>query len=474
MLKAITISGLIVLSGGVAQALTLEEYLKQVESQSLAYQQNIISADGSKLVSREADLITSPLFFASTKFSFDGKMNNPPASSYSDTRINNYTLGVSQQFNFGLQAKFSYSLIKTEYVGANFNPGVAEEFWDLSPRVELTMPLWANGFGRTVQANIEYTRQQALANEYSALARSKNLLSDAEYAYWRLSTAQERVAIQEAASKAGQNIYSFVTNQNKKNLGETADVLQARALTEANSLQLQQARNEREAAKRAFNTYLNLSADSSIPELETLKYAELESAAVPVQRPGDRLDLKAARAQADLAKASATLIKERNKPTLDVIGGYALNGRGIETSGAFENASKTKRDAGYVGILFQVPLNFKATSDAKAGAERLRDSAEINVQTIAYNQDQDWITLKEKLSESKMTLKLARTMEAAQKLKLENERTRLRQGRTTTYQVLLFEQDYTTASASRVQAARDIVALQTQIKLYSANPAGEK
>ncbi len=306
------------------------------------------------------------------------------------------------------------------------------------------------------------------------LHSQKNLLSDAEYAYWRLSTALEKVGIQEAALKAGQNIYTFVNNQNRKNLGETADVLQARALTEANELQLQQAINEREAAKRTFNTYLNLPSGTTIPELEKINYAELESMQVPEVRPGDRLDLKAARAQADLAKASAILIKERNKPTLDVIGGYSLHGRGVETSNAFENASKTNRDAGYVGVLFQVPLNFKATSDAKAGADRLRDSAEINVQNIAYNQDQDWIALKDKLNESKITLKLARTMESAQKSKLENERSRLRQGRTTTYQVLLFEQDYTAASASRVQAARDIVALQTQIKLYQTTPAGDK
>lgn len=474
MLKTIAVLGSIVISSQVAQAITLSEYLSRVEKQSLAYQRNLMSADGARLVSRESDLLTSPVFFASTKLSFDGKQNNPPASSYTDTRINNYTLGVSQQFAFGLQAKFSYSLIKTEYVGANFNPGVDSEFWDLSPRVELTMPLWANGFGRTVEANKEFTRQSNLANEFNALAQSKTLLTDAESAYWRLSTALERVEIAEAALKAGQSIFSYVINQSRKNLGETADVLQARALTEANQLQLQQAINEREATKRIFNTFLNIEASSSIPQLDAINYVELEMVKIPDIRPGDRLDLKAARAQADLAKASAILIKERNKPTLDVISGYALNGRGTDTSGAFENASKTTRDAGYVGVIFQVPLNFKATSDARAGAERLRDSAELNVQTIAYNQDQDWISLKDKLNESKMTLKLARTMEAAQKSKLENERTRLRQGRTTTYQVLLFEQDYTSASSSRVQAARDILALQSQLKLYSETKAGEK
>ena len=475
MLKTIVVMGSIVMGGSnIASALTLPEYLAQVEKQSLSHKSNQARAEGSQLLAREADLITSPVIFAEAKLSSDGKMNNPPAPSYNDTFTNAYTLGVSQQFDFGLSAKFAYSLTETEYRGANFDPGVDDQFWDLSPQVELVMPLWGNGFGRTVRANEEFTRQQNLSEQYSALAQSKNILADAEFTYWRLSTALEKVTIQEAALKAGKNIFGFVNNQNKKNLGETADVLQARALTEANELQLQQAINEREAAKRAFNLYLNIPADSDIPQLETVNYADLENTVIPTVRPGDRLDLQAARAQAALAKASSDLALERNKPKLDLIGGYALNGRGVGAGTAFENAGKTNRDAGYVGVMFQMPLNFQATSDAKAGALRLKDSAEINVQNISYTQEQDWLTLKEKLNESVMTLKLARTMENAQKSKLENERTRLRQGRTTTYQVLLFEQDYTSAQAARVQAIRDIIALQTQVKLYETAPVGGK
>ena len=124
--------------------------------------------------------------------------------------------------------------------------------------------------------------------------------------------------------------------------------------------------------------------------------------------------------------------------------------------------------------MFQLPLNFKAVADAKAGAQRLKDSADINEQNLLYTQEQDWIDLRQSLSESKETLKLSRTMESAQKSKLENERSRLRQGRTTTYQVLLFEQDYTNAQASTLAIANQIIALNAQLKLFVANPQGDK
>jgi outer membrane protein TolC len=204
--------------------------------------------------------------------------------------------------------------------------------------------------------------------------------------------------------------------------------------------------------------------------LEKVDYVQLQSIVVPDARPGERLDVKAARAQTALVKASSALVLERNKPTLDVIGGYALQGRGIEASKAFTNGSKTNHDSGYVGVMFNMPLNFSAVSDARAGAKRLVDSAEIKEQNLTYTQEQDWYDLKQRLLESQAALKIARSMENAQKAKLDNERTRLRQGRTTTYQVLLFEQDYTSAQAARILSATQIIALESQLKLYQ----GEK
>lgn len=474
MLKAIAIIGSIV-AGSNAHGITLNEYLSQVEKQSLAYQQGRAQAEGSGLVVREADLLTSPYFFAEGRQSFDRSVPPPPQSpSYDQSNKSLVSAGISQQFSFGLQAKFAYSLVKTKYDNASFSAGVESSFWDANPSVELTMPLWANGFGRGVKAQQELTKNQNLADQYNNLANSQNLLIQAESTYWQLSSAQERVKVQEQALKAGQNIYTFVDKQKQKNLGESADVLQASALIESYKLQLQQAVNEEARLKRAFNLYLNQSADTNVPSLELINYASLENIQIPETRPGERLDVTASRAQAALAKANSDVILERNKPTLNLVGGYALHGHGAAFSNSFEDARKADHDSGYVGVAFQMPLNFAAVSDAKAGARRLKDSADLSVQNLAYTQEQDWFDLKQRIQETKSTLKLASSMEIAQRAKLANERTRLRQGRTTTYQVLLFEQDYSTAQASRILAASQIIALQSQLKLYQATPAGDK
>jgi outer membrane protein TolC len=474
MFKTIAIVGSIVM-GPAAHALTLSEYLSQVQTKSLAYLQGKAQSEGAGLLTREADLITSPYFFAEGRHTFDSTLPAPPQSpSYDEKNQSIYSAGVTQKFNLGLEAKFAYTVTKTNYENADFAAGVERSYWDATPEIELKLPLWGNGFGRTIKAQEEVSRNQNLADQYNALANSQNLLINAEVAYWQLSTAKERLAIQEQALGAGQNIYNYVNKQRQKNLGESADVLQATALIESYKLQLQQAKNDVDRAQRAFNTFLNQELSTPIPPLEQVNYAQLQSIVIPENRPGERLDVRAARAQTALAKASSTLALERNKPTLDVLGGYALQGRGIEASRAFSNGNKTRHDSGYVGVMFNMPLNFSAVSDARAGAKRLADSAAINEKNLEYTQEQDWFDLKQRLTESQAALKIARSMENAQKSKLDNERTRLRQGRTTTYQILLFEQDYSNSQASRILSASEIIALQAQLKLYSATPAGDK
>lgn len=457
------------LSGNSASALSLNEYLGQVKQESLGYKASDEQAEASALRSREADLIFTPRLFANARFGHDGKEQFASAITYDRLKMQNYSLGVSQDFSFGLQTKLSYALDKTEVEGATLPAGVGNSFWTATPTLELTMPLWANGFGRSARANEELTRQQNVAEQYGAKAQNQGYLVEAEAAYWRLASTQEVVQVQTRALKQAQSILDYVSRKAKMNLGENADVLQAKALVEATTFQLQLAQNQEKSARRSFNTYINKSAEESVPALDTINYGNLEKVTVPTAKPGDRYDVKAAEAQSRLAKSSSQLVAERNKPNLDLYGSYALNGRDEELNEAMKNAGKTERDTAFVGVRLNIPLNFSATSDAKAGALKAERAAELSYQYKQFTQDQDWTNLTQQLGEAKENLRLATNIVNAQKAKLENERTRLRQGRTTTYQVLLFEQDFSQSEVSRVQAASQILGLQAQIKLYQAS-----
>lgn len=466
------------LVSSTAQATTtLNDYLGQVRNQNQSYQSSTERSQGAALLSREADIFFTPQFIANATVGSDEKLSSTPQLVYDRLKTEVYNVGIEQNFNFGLETKLTYELTNTNLEGAYLGPNVPTQFWDAGPKIELTMPLWKNGFGRTARANRDASRNQNLADQYNSQAQAENILVNAESAYWRLSAAQEQLKIQKQALTAGQNILNYVTNKSNKNLGDRADVLQADALVEAYNLQLLQAQNELAAAQRSYNTFLNLESNATVPELEPLSYTSLENISPPAKRPGDRPDIKAAEAQTKAAAAASQLATERNRPQLDVFGSYKLNGRGDDQPEAIKDADVAQRDTTYVGLRLKVPLYVTAVDDAITGAKMQKSAAERNERNLRYDQEQQWNDIVQKLSESKQALKLATKMEAAQKAKLENERTRLRQGRTTTYQILLFEQDYSQAQASRVRSATQILNLQSQIKLYSAvsaQPEGEK
>ncbi|QDK44310.1 TolC family protein [Bdellovibrio sp. ZAP7] len=450
-----------------AQGVTLTQYLEQVQTDSNSYKGTTTQAEGNNLEAREADLIFTPKLFAEFNTGHDGKPSQP--KMYDRVNTETYSLGIQQQFDFGLQSKLYYTMQKTTFDNAG-SAFTMSKYWDATPKIELTMPVWGGGFGSTARANADLLRQSNYAEQYQASYQSTAYLAQAEAAYWKLSAWSDVVKIQEAASKSANDIMSYVSRKRSMNLGEQADVVQARALVEARGLELQVARNEQREALRTFNKFLNRPATAPVDSLETVPYAELEKITVPTARPGERYDVKATQAQLQTAKANAVVVKERNRPTLDIYTTYALNGRDDDYNQAMKNAGYTDTDTGYIGMRFNMPLNIGAAGDTKAGADKNVRAAEYNREYALYAQEQDWINLTQNITDARDNLVLLGKIEQAQKTKLDVERTRLRQGRTTTYQVLLFEQDYSASALNRVKSAANILALQTQIKLYQASP----
>lgn len=471
-LTTLSVAALMSLSLPV-QALTLAEYLEQVKGQSTGYQGTSTQAEGARLKSREADLVFAPALFAEGRTGYDEKLSSSPALAYDRIESSNYKLGFTQQFEYGLQAKLYYEANKTDFVGANFGANVSTKFWDASPKIELNLPLLGGGFGSTSRANQDLVRQQNFADQFTNAHQAANFLVGAEAAYWRLSSWNEVLRIQEQGLKAAKNIFDYVGKKQRMNLGENSDVIQARALVEARTLELQMARNEARDSLRNFNKFRNAEPDAPADTLTPVDLNAVESSTVPTNRPGDRFDVKATEAQLASARAASKIATERNRATLDVYGTYALNGRDPKLDEAIADSGTSQRDTAFVGFKMNMPLNLSAQSDARAGALKTEKAAELNRAFSVYSQDMDWTTLTRNLADGKENFRLLTRIEEVQKTKLENERKRLRQGRTTTYQVLLFEQDYTQAAVTRVKSAANILSLQSQVKLYQSEKSLE-
>ena len=81
-------------------------------------------------------------------------------------------------------------------------------------------------------------------------------------------------------------------------------------------------------------------------------------------------------------------------------------------------------------------------------------------------QEIDWKNLIQNFKDWQENLKLSMQIEAAQKAKLENERNLLSKGRTSTYQILVFEQEFSNAELNTQQIAQKLYELIADQKLY--------
>jgi outer membrane protein TolC len=452
-----------------SDVLSLGDFLKQVEKQNRGYQGQVAQREGATDRGREKDLAFAPSVFFDAQAVSDSKLPSLPIFTYDREITENYSLGVSQTTPYGLQGKLYYAVDYTSYVNAIVPGGTAGgipfSFYDARPVLELTQSLWQNGFGRTSRANQEVTEAQASYDQHQAEYQRETVLQDAENAYWRLAIIREKVEIQTRALNESQAIYDYIARQVQMNLRDESDLLQSRASLESKKLDLKTAQDDESTAARSFNAIRNVSLDVTPEELAPVDLDRLESVEVAPEH-STREDVRAAEANAQLTAANSKILAEKDKPTLDVYFDYALNGRDVTAEATEANSFASGRPTVTGGVKFSMPLNFAATSDAKRGALREEQAAGMIFEQKALDQENNWIDLRRKIVDARERLKLAQTIEAAQKKKYDYERGRLRQGRTTTYNVLTFEQDYLQAAITRVNSASDVLTLITQTQLY--------
>lgn len=456
-----------------SSALLPEEYLSQVKGQSLSYLAAEQNVEAFEKLKEKAKLVTAFTFFASTQNGFTEQNQVLQIFRYTSVYNRNHQVGISQTADFGLSTKLYYSLNHATYKGfdtSSFSsPSLAQSNYQGTPVIEVTLPLWQNRFGSSTKA----TKDAAyFSNEYQKLnakAISVSTLVAAEQSYWNLVAARRVVEIQKNALRSAEQIFSYVTKKEKMNLGEKGDVLQAKALLESRKLSLKQAENDEKLAARDFNKNRYIDSNEVPEKLAAFDFAKLKNFLVPKIKERDRFDVKASEANMKAAVATAKIDEENNKPSLNAFGAYSQN----QITAGFNDAISATPDrvgrSATVGLKLSVPLNFGMSSNIRQGARQSASAAKTTYHQKVFEQENDWQNLLQNLRVYKENLGLAQAIESAQKLKLENERKLLKQGRTTTYQILLFEQDFSNSEITTIQTAYKMANLLAQQKLYQSH-----
>lgn len=471
---AILLFTCLALSSALAQdaaILSLDDYLNQVKNKNQSYSAAEQNAQAFELLKKKAKLVTAVTLFGNVQTGFAQQNQALQIVRYNEAYTQNTQVGLSQTNSLGLNTKFSYSMNHITYKGLNTanypNPSLAASNYQVIPKIEITLPLWQNLFGSATKATQDSVFFNNEAQKLSAKSISIQSLVMAQKSYWVMIYARNAIDIQKNALKSAEQILTYVNKREKMNLGDKADVLQAKALVETRKLTLQQAENDYKIAARNFNRQRYLDSEEVPENLGNFDFEKLQNFLIPRIKTDDRFDVKASEANMKAAVATAKIDEETNKPALNLYGSYSVNQIQPTVNTAVQNSFMELGKVGVIGINFSAPINLFTTSDIRQGARQSAAAAKTNYKQTLMNQEVEWQVLVQNLTIYKENLKLARAIENAQKAKLENERFRLKQGRTSTYQVLLFEQDYLNSQLTVILTANQMLAAIADQQLYN-------
>ena len=449
-----------------AQALTLEEYLGEVQSKNGGIIASKISADAKEKRKNEAKLQFKTSFFLNGEYSDDQRPTLAPAFQGTQTMRHTLRGGLQQNFRTGTKAAISYNYYKTEINGTQGGLVQTPKFFDIAPQIEITQSLWRNWLGSEFKATENAQLAQVEAQRFTELFNFKQLMMNAENAYWRLYVAQMSLIVQEQSIERSKRLRDWNADKVRKNLVDQSDLLQAEANLQAREIEYQDTLTEVAVAQREFNSIRESDGEVHLEGTKGKDSSYIIDVSLP-KKMQMREDVRAAMANQKLAAANAILGVEKNRPNLELYGNYSINGRNQYQSPATEQAWTGTRPWTIVGVRFTTPLDFGSMNDYKKAYNTEVTASELAYKRKAYEVDRDYEILTDRFEMLKRRLKLTIKLEAAQDKKFKNERNRFQQGRTTTFQVVQFEQDLANTQLQRLRYERDLIAVYNQLKLFS-------
>ncbi len=449
-----------------SQSLTLEMFLDQVREGNKDFEAATKASQGAKLRANEASFVTGPFLFGEASYGEDKMEPNSPTQP-NDLRATKFSLGIQEQFSFGLGAKLSYINEKYDLRGAQptvLPPGYTS-FYRSRPQAELNFPLLKNFLGAETRAQKNALLNKGKAKEYAESFRSKMLLAEAESVYWKLALARTLVKSAKDNLDRAEKMSGWSTRRKNLGLADEAQFLQADANHELRQLEYQNAVDDERATRRRFNSLRGI-ADNNVSEELLEPSSQMISQLKVPETFSEREDLKAQRAELRAKKAATVIDSQKFKPNLDLFGLYAWNGKDADRKEAESESFRDARSTYGVGVRFTMPLDGFTLAKQQRGYKLEEKAAELQLERKEFESVRDWEDLTSRFLEGRERFKILLKIEIAQRKKLQRERDLQGRGRSTLFNVLLYESEYAQTQVARTRAQVDLLSLYAVLKTF--------
>ncbi|MGZ3724104.1 MAG: TolC family protein, partial [Bdellovibrionales bacterium] len=261
----------------------------------------------------------------------------------------------------------------------------------------------------------------------------------------------------------------YMSGRTRMKLFDDTDLMQAQAAFETRELELQSSLDERASLIRQFNTLRGVDSDE-IQNLEGLPAQALMNEVAKANAGGHmtREDFDLLRAQAKAEVAQAKYAKSQILPQLDLAASVATNGRDGTTSESYNQTETNHYPTWRVGVNFSVPLDFGMIKKLRSGYRKAGEAADSLQQQAQFSETRAWEDFNHQKKEAQGRYERSQSVEKIQTELVKRERTRLLNGRATTFEALNFEQNLALAQIQRVRAQLALMQIHNAIKTFEA------
>ena len=389
------------------------------------------------------------------------------------TVIQENNLGLDLGLNWPLLSGGSFeTLFNTRNVETNNSFVLVDPSTTDTWTIVFRQPLW-RGLGHAYATATQREAELAYKRERELLRiKRQDLLGLVDDAYWDLVAAKQQLGVAQQSLELAQE----QLDQNRRRLdagvGTQVEVLQAET-TVAQRVQERLSRADQiHAAADSLKGLIRPGVDAATWDQELLPTTALPSVDVQYQPTwqasvvvalGERADLRAQRLEIERAEVGLSRAREEVQPALDLLLQTASAGYDGDSSSAFDKASSWDFPRNTAALNFRLPLRNRSALRAEmAGRASLRSAR------LAYEELSSQIVAQTRAAVRAVVYQ-AEAVRAAQKStdlaerQLAAEQARYREGLSTNFQVLEFQQQLSEARQSATRALTDYAKARTAL-----------
>lgn len=442
----------------------LDSYLEEVKQTNSGFKSSIEKMKSLEKKKVESTLPFEVQIFSEFEWLEDKGPRLNPAFQGSSREQTSLSLGFTKKTRFGLDAELSYNSIREDYAGRPTQFFALNDYYTNNLTLSLEQSIIKNAFGAQSRneekaLNLEYEAEH-LMSEREAV----EVLVTAEKAYWDLAFNEEIVETLGESVKRAKAILDYNQKRFDRNVVENDEVLQAKAGYLLRQLDYEEAKDNYTQVVKNFRSMIETSQKIT-PPLEIPSYSEALNYQIPKMTKKSANYLSRLR-QMKAAKARLKALKESAKPDLKVYASLVTGDIQANYADANQGAFTTDSPVSTVGIRFSTPLAFGKINTLFEAYSEEASAAEMSLARLAVDERVEKEKLIKRFKDLQERLKLSQDLEMAQKKKLENERKFQRRGRSTTFQVLTFEQDYLNSQVSGLRLRLQLMNIYADFKNF--------